>query len=65
MSKEGFANWRLNLGCNSLLFDGASKGNPRLAGAGGVIFFILEGTSRRTMPRAWAKNPIMGLSGLL
>ena len=39
MSEEVFANWRLNMGCNSLLFDGASKGNPGLAGAGGVIFY--------------------------
>ena len=39
MSEEGFAQWRLNPGCNSLLFYGASKGNPRLAGAGGVIFY--------------------------
>ena len=38
MSEEGFANWRLNLGYKSLLFDGASKGNLGMAGAGGVIF---------------------------
>ena len=44
MSEEGFANWRLNLGCNSLLFDGASKGNPWLDGQV-ELFFILEGTS--------------------
>ena len=39
MSSEDFAKWWLNLGCNSLFFDGASIGNPRLAGAGGVIFY--------------------------
>ena len=39
MSDEDFDNWRRNLGCNSLVFDGASKGNPRLAGVGGVTFY--------------------------
>ena len=26
------------MGCHTLFFDGASKGNPGMAGAGGVIF---------------------------
>ena len=30
----------MNLGCNSLFFDGAYKGNPRLARKGGVIFYL-------------------------
>ena len=38
MSEEYFSNWTVNLGCKSVFFDGASKGNPGLAGAGGVIF---------------------------
>ena len=38
MSEEYFSNWRVNLGCKSVFFDGDSKGNPGLAGAGGVIF---------------------------
>ena len=38
MSEDAFSKWRLSLGRNSLLFDGASKGNPGLAGARGVIF---------------------------
>ena len=25
--------------CHSLFFDGASKGNPGMAGAGGIIFY--------------------------
>ena len=39
MSDEDFDNWRRNLGCNSLFFDRASKGNPGLDGVGGVIFY--------------------------
>ena len=39
MSYEDFAKWRFNLGCNSLFFGGASKGNPILPGVGGVIFY--------------------------
>ena len=39
MGEEDFANWRLNLGCNSLFFNGSSKGNLGLARAGGVIFY--------------------------
>ena len=38
MSYEYFAKWWLNLGCNSLLFDGPSKGNIGLARVVGVIF---------------------------
>ena len=39
MSLEIFNSWWTKVDCHSLLFDGASKGNPRLAGAGGVIFY--------------------------
>ena len=35
---ENFSNWWTTLDCHSLFFDGVSKGNPELAGAGGVIF---------------------------
>ena len=38
MNLEEFKGWWEKLGCNSLLFDGASKGNPRMARAGGVYF---------------------------
>ena len=38
MKYEDFIGWWKNVGCNSLFFDGASKGNPGLVGAGGVIF---------------------------
>ena len=38
MSNDGHQNWRTKIGINTLLFDGASKGNPGIAGAGGVIF---------------------------
>ena len=38
MKLEDFNVWWKNVGCNSLFFDGASKGNSGLAGAGGVIF---------------------------
>ena len=37
MSTEELKNWRINTGINSLFFDGASKINPGIAGAGGVI----------------------------
>ena len=36
---KNFSNWWTKLECHSLFFDGASKGNLRLAGAGGVIFY--------------------------
>ena len=38
MSSEDFKIQWKKLGCNSLLFDGASKRNPELVGAGGVFF---------------------------
>ena len=38
MNLEEFKGWWEKLGCNSLFFDGASKGNPRMAGVGGVYF---------------------------
>ena len=38
MSNEEFQNWWTKIGSSSLFFDGASKGNPGLAGVGGVIF---------------------------
>ena len=37
MSEDNFNNWNKNLACFSLFFDGATKGNPGNAGAGGVI----------------------------
>ena len=64
MSDEDFSKWRLSLGCNSLLFDGSSKGNPGLAGARGVIFY-LGGSKLKDYAWAWVRNQIMGLSGLL
>ena len=42
MSSEDFKIWWKKLGCNSLFFNGASKGNPGMAGAGG-FFFNFEG----------------------
>ena len=39
MSSEEFNTWWKELGCKSLFSDGASKGNPRLAGAGRVLFY--------------------------
>ena len=38
MSIEDLSKWRNNSGISSLFFDGASIGNPGIAGAGGVIF---------------------------
>ena len=38
MSSEEFNIWWKKLGFKSLFFDGASKGNPRLAGADEVLF---------------------------
>ena len=38
MNSEEFKTWWKKLGCNYLFFDGASKGNPRMAGVGGVYF---------------------------
>ena len=38
MSKDEIQNWRTKIGINSLFFDGASKGNLGIAGAGGVIY---------------------------
>ena len=38
MSNDELQNWWTNIGSNSLFFDGASKGNPWIAGTGGVIF---------------------------
>ena len=37
-SPELFKNWWTKLDCHSLFFDGASKGNLSLSGAGRVIF---------------------------
>ena len=36
MNSEDFKSWWKKLGCSSLFFDVASKGNPRMAGVGGV-----------------------------
>ena len=38
MSTEELQNCRINTRISSLFFDGASKGKPRIVGAGGVIF---------------------------
>ena len=38
MNSKDFKCWWKNLGCSSLFFDGASKGNQGMAGAGGVYF---------------------------
>ena len=38
MSTKDLSKWRDNLGISSLFFDGASKGNPGIVGADGVIF---------------------------
>jgi ribonuclease HI len=37
MPEESFRNWNKEMDCYSLFFDGATKGNPGNAGAGGVI----------------------------
>ena len=39
MSPKIFNRWWTKIDYQSLFFDGASKGNPGLAGAGGVIFY--------------------------
>ena len=38
MSNDEHQNWRTTIGINTLFFDGASKGNPGIADAGGVIY---------------------------
>ena len=38
MKPKDFKCWWKKLGCSSLFFDGASKGNPGMAGAGGSLF---------------------------
>ena len=38
MRKDDLQNWRTKIRINSLFFDDASKGNPGILGAGGVIF---------------------------
>jgi ribonuclease HI len=37
MPENSFSNWNKEIDCYSLFFDGAAKGNPGNAGAGGVI----------------------------
>jgi hypothetical protein len=37
--EQDFQKWWKNQGKVTLFFDGASKGNPRILGAGGVIYF--------------------------
>ena len=36
--KEEFLQWRMKQRCHTLFFDGASKGNPKEEGVGGIIF---------------------------
>ena len=43
MSSEDFKIWWKKLGCSSLFFDGASKGNLGMAGAEGGVFFESKG----------------------
>ena len=50
MSLEIFNKWWTKIDYNSLLFDGASKGNPGFEGAGGIAF-NLGGTYRKIMLR--------------
>ena len=50
MSYEYFKIWWKKLGCNSLFFDGALKGNPELAGAGGVC---LDSEENKLKEYAW------------
>ena len=38
MNLEEFKGWWEKLGCSSLFFDDASKGNPGMAGVGEVYF---------------------------
>ena len=38
MSAEELKTWRISTRISSMFFDGASKGNPRIAGVGRVIF---------------------------
>ena len=42
MNSEEFKCWWKKLGCSSLFFESASKGNPRMAGVEG-FYFIFEG----------------------
>ena len=43
MNSEEFKSWWKKLGCSSLFFDGASKGNRGMAG-GRRVYFNYEGT---------------------
>ena len=40
MEKLEFIKWRSTLNDHCLFFDGASKGNPGLAGSGGVLLSL-------------------------
>ena len=53
MNSEDFKCWWKKLGCNSLFFDGASKGNLGMAGTGGV-YFNSEGIKLKEY--AWGIN---------
>ena len=53
----------MNLGCNSLLFDGESKGNIGLAGAGGVIFYS-EGNKKKEYAWGLGKKSNNGVGWL-
>ena len=53
MNPKEFKGWWKKLGCSSLFFDGAFKGNPRMARVGGV-YFNFEGINLKEY--AWGIN---------
>ena len=50
MKFDDFIGWWKNVGCTALFFDDALKGNPQLAGAGGVIF---ESKGKKIKEYSW------------
>jgi len=48
--EQDFIKWRSNLEDHCLFFDGASKGNPGIAGAGGIL---LNPNGNITLSFAW------------
>jgi hypothetical protein len=56
ITSEEFAEWKRNQLGHVLCFDGASKGNPRVADVGGVILFQ-ESISRQFSLGAWDMQP--------
>ena len=63
MSSEDFKIWWKKLGCSSLFFDGALKGNLGLAGVGGV-FFNFEGNKLKEYAWGIARKTNNGVEWL-